>query len=892
MPLKLFISYAHADHEPLQHLLKVLRPLEREGLIAPWTDRLIDIGQDWRGCIDVALGDSQLGLLLLSIDFLASDFIDAAELKPLFERAERDEVELVPILLRRCPWEATPLGRLQPLPGWNRYIEHPEDSQAARDAAWTEIANRIRERALAFQAREPTASWDRAPYPGLRAFDEREAPIFTGRDDPTAALLQKLQDGTRFLAVYGASGSGKSSLVRAGLIPAWRRLPAGRDLDSVLIIKPDEDADGNPFTPLSCGLQPLLGPGSERAKLKHGLSADPGTIAQLIAAALRTRPAYAELLLVVDQFEEVFTTTQAELRQPFAAVLEHWLAHPRTRLVLTLRSDFFHRVQDFPALTERLNAGNGHFHVLPLGPEHYRALIEQPARLAGFRFDDELVDRLLTDAERGGSREGLVPLLQFALAKLYEPFGERVARGEAVPIADRCFSLAAYETFGGLQGAIASAAEAAVAEVSGAQEALPRLFRALVTMNHEQQPTRRRALRSELERDPETAALVRHLVGDQSRARLLIAQESHVEVAHEILFKAWAAMADWIIEFRHDLQLRDRMSYEARQWEAVGRNDPHLLWSHERQQPLFDALRRLGQPPESWTEEPERSFLRPEAERLLDEIADPGTDHRRRDWIGLRWAAIGDPRPGIGCDAETGLPDILWSEVILPGEVELEGGAGRFVIEQPFRIAVYPVTRAQYGAFLDATDGYEADAWWTGLTRPDPRWPPTGAGGNYPVGLVTWDEAVAFCRWLDHALRARGLIVPDQQLRLPTEWEWQQAVTGGDQRRDFPWAGTWAPAKLNSLESRLVRTVAVGLYPGGAAACGALDLAGNVWEWCSNRYDKGGGTGAMNADRRAVRGGSWLFEQDKCRAAFRNYDSPWSRDVDIGFRVCLSSPIR
>ncbi|MGH7186853.1 MAG: formylglycine-generating enzyme family protein, partial [Pseudomonadota bacterium] len=316
-----------------------------------------------------------------------------------------------------------------------------------------------------------------------------------------------------------------------------------------------------------------------------------------------------------------------------------------------------------------------------------------------------------------------------------------------------------------------------------------------------------------------------------------------------------------------------------------------LLWPHERQQPLYESLRRLDQLRETWTEEPERSFLRPESERLLDEIRDPATRHQRRDWIGARWAAIGDPRRGAGVDPDTGLPDIVWSDEVRPGTIVLENDAGNFPIKQPFKVAVHPVTRDQYTAFLNAADGYDNDAWWSGIARPDPRWPPTGAGGNYPVGLVTWDEAVAYCRWLDHQLRTQGGLGPDQQIRLPTEWEWQLAATGGDPEREYPWTGPWDAAKLNSVESGLMRTTAVGLFPAGAAPCGALDMAGNSWEWCLNKYRDAQDTGIGGQDERNTRGGSWLFNPNSCRAAYRDRYNPGYRLDYLGFRVCLSSPI-
>jgi len=659
----------------------------------------------------------------------------------------------------------------------------------------------------------------------------------------------------------------------------------------VLIIKPDEDADGNPFTPLATALSPFLAPQWDRPKLKRTLCYDPSSIGKHIDSALRRLPGSVEFVLVVDQFEELFTTVEEAHRPRFAELLGHVLSHPRARVVLTVRSDFFPRFENYPGLTDRLNEENGRFVVRPLGPEHYRGLIERPARLAGFRFEEGLVDRMLTDAEQGASREGLVPLLQFALAKLYEPFGKRTDGGEQLPAEARVFGKTAYGAFGGIKGAVGAAAHAAVSEVEGATEVLHRLFRALVTMSADQKPTRRRASRAELESDPVSAALLRRLVGDSVHARLLVAQDDHVEVAHEILFDAWRDMADWIAEFKHDLQLRDRMSFEARQWDAGGRHDPHLLWSHERQQPLYESLRRLHQPRDTWSPEPERSFLRPESERLLDEIRDPATRHQRRGWIGARWAAIGDPRRGAGVDPDTGLPDILWSDEVSPGRVDLEDGAGRFTIDQPFKVAVHPVTRDQYMAFLNAADGYDNDAWWSGIGRPDPCWPPTGAGGNYPVGLVTWDEAVAYCRWLDHQLRTQGGLGPDQQIRLPTEWEWQLAATGGDPEREYPWTGPWDAAKLNSVESGLMRATAVGLFPAGAAPCGALDMAGNSWEWCLNKYRDAQDTGIGGQDERVLRGGSWLHNPYYCRAAYRyRYDTLNRFDL-IGFRVCLSSPI-
>ena len=207
------------------------------------------------------------------------------------------------------------------------------------------------------------------------------------------------------------------------------------------------------------------------------------------------------------------------------------------------------------------------------------------------------------------------------------------------------------------------------------------------------------------------------------------------------------------------------------------------------------------------------------------------------------------------------------------------------------------MTNIQFQAFIDAGDGYKNLRWWEPewleAGRVDPEQPRSAhwTEANAPRESVTWYEAVAFCRWLDHQLRKRGAVVSGQQIRLPTEWEWQLAATGGDRTREYPWAGAWDHSKLNSFEGRLRRTTAIGQFPAGAAAWGALDMAGNVWEWCLNSYDKPKDTSSKGEDTRVLRGGSWFNDQRYCRAAYRLRLNPNVRDSGIGFRLCLSSPI-
>ncbi len=330
-----------------------------------------------------------------------------------------------------------------------------------------------------------------------------------------------------------------------------------------------------------------------------------------------------------------------------------------------------------------------------------------------------------------------------------------------------------------------------------------------------------------------------------------------------------------------------------------------MRWGWERQKPAIEALLALfhKEPQEdpdfadtgihAWRaletdlREPLRSFLYPEPLRLLDELATDKTPHYRREEIGRRLNAMPDPRRGVGLDAE-GLPDIVWEFIVPGGLVALETEPPLQRKVEPFRIGRYPVTWAQYRAFVDADDGYGEPRWWEDLEQEsnpgDLRW----AFDNHPVVNVSWFDAVAFCRWLSARFGLEG----EEQIRLPTEWEWQWLAQVGDARRNYPWGNDWNDAYANSYGSGVGRTVAVGLYPlGEPAVRRVLDLSGNVWEWCLNEYKVPAKVSLGGEASRVLRGGAWYDDPDDCRAAFRYYGTPVDRSYYLGFRVCRGSPI-
>jgi formylglycine-generating enzyme required for sulfatase activity len=711
----------------------------------------------------------------------------------------------------------------------------------------------------AMPASAPGVTWQGSPFPGLRPFTPDDAAIFFGRGQETTELLARVQR-ERFVAVVGASGSGKSSLVAAGVLPRLHEIPGGQHWQWVRLTPGDPGDD--PFVALAVKLAPAL----ERHGLNGRTIADrlraSGDLAALAELCLTGRSAAAELLLFIDQFEELFTLTGPAHHRRFITMLARAAQAPRLRTVLTLRADFYHRCVAYSDLAALLRTGS-----FPLAAPDLPALLEMitgPAAVAGLTFQDGLVGRILRDT---GSDPGALALLAFALDELYRACqpGTTLTR-------------AAYDSFGGVQGAIARRAETTYGALEeAAQGAFGEVFKELVEVDPERGiPTRKRALLARFAGTPAAQQLIDRFV----EARLLVCgdpamSDAVVEVAHEALLTSWGQLHAWILERFDDLRLLRQVQREAEEWERRGYPEAYL-WRHERLQPVYAMCQRL-QPTLSATVQ---AFIRPEAERLLEEIDNPATSHQRRASIGDRLADIGDPRPGVGLNSDD-LPEFVWLPVP-GGEVTLEGGAGKFTV-QPFAISKYPVTWAQYHSFLQAEDGYRQRRWWRGLakreTEPGEQY---RQQDNHPAENVSWYDAVAFCRWLSARL--------GYEVRLPTEWEWQQAATGGDPTREYPWRADWDPAYANVWESGLSRTNAVGVYLQGASPVGALDMSGNVWEWCLNEHDHPQRIGLSGTARRVVRGGSWSDDQVSARASSRNDFAPGARSFNVGLRVVRSSP--
>jgi formylglycine-generating enzyme required for sulfatase activity len=277
---------------------------------------------------------------------------------------------------------------------------------------------------------------------------------------------------------------------------------------------------------------------------------------------------------------------------------------------------------------------------------------------------------------------------------------------------------------------------------------------------------------------------------------------------------------------------------------------------------------------------------------------------------------IGDPRKGIGvvvgAHGRAPLPDIEWCSV--PAGPFLYGDdKKKTTIPYNYAISKYPVTNAQFQAFIDAPDGYNRREWWTDAgwewkgerAAPDEYADPLFRLPNHPRISVRWYEAVAFCNWLtaqvhpaawEEFVGATRRVAPTRPpnaikglIRLPTEQEWEKAARGSD-GRVYPWGNEFDAAKCNSSvgDQPIGMTSAVGIFPAGASPCGALDMSGNVWEWCLTAY-KDGNNDINRTDARVLRGGSWDNDiTDNFCVAARYGNNPYSGGNYWGFRLVRS----
>ncbi|MGQ0848160.1 MAG: nSTAND1 domain-containing NTPase [Actinomycetota bacterium] len=429
---------------------------------------------------------------------------------------------------------------------------------------------RIEEQVLLHDARLAPLATDRGelvsvvnPFNGLRAFTEADAERFFGRDRLVASLVRRIAAGGRLVALVGASGSGKSSVLHAGLVMAIRK-GAVQGSEDWLIAQMVPGS--HPFREVEAA---LLRSTLDAPEALGALLDDPDE--GLLRACLRLLAASSSrILLVIDQFEELFTLgAPPSERDRFFRNLEVAIDDPHGRVVVAigLRADFYGQPLEYPVFAQML--ADGIANVVPLTPDELEAAAEEPAARAGTSLEPALLIELL--GEVAGQAGGL-PLFQYALTELFE-------RRDGTLL-----TLDAYHEMGGVSGAIARRAEDLfLALAADERDATKQLFLRLVTIVEHGSWGRRRVAAGEIATISTDLVALQTVLDRFTAHRLLtldrdpVTGSPTVEVAHEALLDQWPRLRRWIEDGRQDVLTRARLSTALKEWEASACEPGYLL---------------------------------------------------------------------------------------------------------------------------------------------------------------------------------------------------------------------------------------------------------------------------------------------------------------------------
>jgi WD40 repeat protein len=503
---------------------------------------------------------------------------------------------------------------------------------------------------------------EKSPYPGLLSFTEKDAASFFGREAEVKALWQRLQC-RRLLAVIGPSGTGKTSFVRAGVIPAapegWR----------CLWVTPGD----RPFAALVRALVPELSNDPETLQRLVGAE----TADELLVALGAWRRRHGEVLLVVDQFEELFTLNPGEVQERFAALLGRLASEADVHMLFSLRDDFLMRSQEQSPLHPILADLTA---LLPLSAEALHSALVEPAKRCGYRFEDEaLVAEMIESVE--GAR-GALPLLAFAVSRLWERRDRESRR----------LTRAAYEEIGGVAGALARHAEATMDRIGTEQQTVREIFRNLVTSHGTRAVVDREELLSAFPERKDAESVLRGLIDARLVTSYDVAgaegepSQHRVEVVHESLLSAWPRLVRWQAQDEEGSLLRDQLKQAAHLWQEKGRASD-LLWSGT-------SFREF----ELWRERYQGQLT-----ALEEQFAKSMTDRRRR-MRRLRRAAVASLVVALGTVAI--VLSVLRQEAVRQAR---RAEAGKLVALGRTQIDTYPTAALAYARkSLEVADTGEA----------------------------------------------------------------------------------------------------------------------------------------------------------------------------------------
>lgn len=770
----------------------------------------------------------------------------------------------------------------------------------------TLLAAAIRRRPLGhdFQARIKETRDGLSPYKGLAYYREEDAACFYGREGAAAKLVELVRRG-HWTAVIGNSGCGKSSLIRAGLLPALRH--AAKEPWEIVTLVPGD----RPLFNLTAAFMPLLYPGFDEEKRavkldeqREFLAGQPAQLKNWITTIGRIQPFACRLLLVVDQWEEIYRLPQHEHARAKEALafIEALLAATEAKVlsvVLAVRADYTGELIGYRPLADRLQDG-----WLSLGPmrgAELRRAVEKPVERVNAAFENGLVEQLLNDA--AGIETDSLPLLGFVLAQLWH---DPERRGGSM-------RLQSYSALQGVAGALHQAAEGAYRALSDSDQ---KTAQQVVMQLAQSGPGRGDAAgRKKLsEFDAEAVPVIHHLAdsGLLAIAREFEGARETVEPAHEALIRQWRRIRSWLIENRHFAVWREKLGCarasgemlsgyslaEARRWRDLRKNE-------------------LGNEELTFIDQ----SYRQKVVRLFKRGGAIGPPAGLIAWFAL-WVGgeeLLTPKLGLYVLlAEAGITSFIEPDMvdIPPEEVsEQKGnslaftmGAGthekeadkiefpphRVTFHKPFRMSRYEITFDQYQVFAYSVeqDGGCADRHKVATDRvQDEKW----GRGRRPAINVSWKDARCYAEWLS---KKTGT-----PYRLPTEAEWEFAARAGTGAAYWwgdaigkqmavcdgcgsDWQGKNERRQTAEVDDPAFKPNGWGLY----------HTSGNVWEWVQDcwheSYEAAPSDGSAwdarsngNCGRRVLRGGSWADTPVGLRSAYRYKLNADYRYYNIGFRL-------
>lgn len=532
-----FVSYADEDGAWVEGYL--LNALEEAGLTCH-SEAMFRLGVPRLIEFESAVKNSERTLLVISPAYLADNFVEFANL--LFQSYGLD-TNLWPVV-------GIILHPVQELPMRLKMLECLDATDGTKQQ---KAIQRICEN---FQKPVPTlVEIPDCPYPGMVPFKQEDSDRFFGRQREVNDLIQHLRLYP-FLAVIGASGSGKSSLVFAGLIPQMQKTHLlGKEPWQIYSMRPGTTPITTLTATLGCDLT-----SAEAITTKFKLS--------------------QKSLLVIDQFEEIFTLSPQDVT-PFQEILLNLYKQPNFYVVLTVRADFYPQLMESTCFWREIKAHR--YEVLPLDQTGLQEAILNPAEQAGVFIEAALLERLITTVAK---EPGVLPLLQETLVLLWEKVERRYLPLRAYEALVLSYHNAVSNTnnkLTGIQVAIAQRADAAIADLSDEQQIIARrVFLRLIQFGEGRADTRRQesveALKARGDNDQIFEKTLRYLA--DRRLLTLSGKEDKtrkVDIAHEILISSWPQLQDWIIQRREAEQTRRRLIAKVEEWVRLGKGEGGLL---------------------------------------------------------------------------------------------------------------------------------------------------------------------------------------------------------------------------------------------------------------------------------------------------------------------------